>query len=387
MGVMRNEVRSGSWVWLAIMTTTGAGCTFMGAFLPSVSLAWHLADWQAGLLLSCLFLGSFSGTLLLADDLARTLSLGAVAATVGLLAFAAILHQATGFWEATLSLTLMGFGLGQLMSSINLLVGAAPIAQRSRYIARIGVAWCLGAVLSPLLTTVLFTGLAAPTRLGLFATLYLIPLFIAIRGTLPIRQTSTTSSHAIPTERGSRKLALIGVLVFLIYGGTEASIGGWMSMFALRYRGGPMGYAQWIMSVFWGGLILGRLVIALLATPATDAMIVRLSLIGSLGTLTWLVLNPSPLSLLAGCAIAGVCMAPLFPMFLSATIECRLSARVMGAILAACGLGAAVFPSLLGVLSNARSLQTAMLVPITGLLLLVLLRWRPPNRNPDLQLL
>jgi FHS family glucose/mannose:H+ symporter-like MFS transporter len=351
----------------------------MGPFLPSVSATWQLHDRQAGLLLSCLFFGSFSGTLLLGNNLARTLRIGACGSSIGLLLLATMASQATGFVGGAVGLAIMGFGLGQLMSSINLIVGASPIAERSRHLAKIGVAWCVGAVLAPVFTTVLIPYLSPIVRLGLFAPAYLLPMALSNGLGTPKCATEPVRSFESRLVAHRWRLALSWIIVFLIYGGIEASIGGWISSFALRYHMEDIGMAQWIMSLFWSGLIIGRLITAKLVTPGSEIMIVRFAMVSSACSLFLLIEAHSPVALSVGVAITGTCLAPLFPLLLSMSIECGFSSRLMGGVLAASGLGAALFPSLLGMVSSASSLRTAMLVPLLGMFSLILLRWRLPS--------
>jgi len=347
----------------------------MGPYLPSISVTWQLEDRQAGLLLSCLFFGSFAGNLLLGNHLTHTLRIGAYGTSIGLLLFAMMATRPTGFVCGAVGLAIMGFGLGQLM-------GASPIGERSRHLANIGVAWCLGAVLSPALTTVLIPYLSPLARLGLFAPAYLLPVVFLSDSGIPECLAESVRSFESRVMAGRWRLALSWVFVFLIYGGIEASIGGWVSLFALRYHLEEIGKAQWIMSLFWTGLIAGRLITARLVTPARETGIVRLAMISSVCSLSWLVVARSSFGLSIGVAITGACLAPLFPLLLSTTIECGFSSRLMGGVLAASGLGAALFPSLLGAVSSTSSLRTGMLVPLLALFSLILLCWRPPSAHP-----
>ena len=143
---MKKQIHTNSWIWLTTMACAGTGCTFLGPFLPALSVIWRLHDRQAGLLISSLFAGSLLGTLLIAGDLRKTLRIGSLATSIGLLFFALLLLRPDGYLAGVAALFILGFGLGQLMSSINLLVGTAPIYLRSRALANLGGAWCAGAL-------------------------------------------------------------------------------------------------------------------------------------------------------------------------------------------------------------------------------------------------
>lgn len=351
----------------------------MGSLLPFLSAYWHLHDEQSGLLLSCLFLGSFFGTMLLSRNLRRTLRLGAASATIGLILFAISAKSVSGFVVGALSLVVMGFGLGQLMSSINLLVGMTPVPFRSRALGNLGSAWCVGAVLSPLLTTMFIVNLSPTSRLALFAPFFLLPV-VAVRGrALPCFEDIQESGGA--TSARAQSIVPLWIAIFLVYGGVEASISGWMSMFAVRYQVSSRDDAQWLVSAFWVGLIVGRLLIAAMATRVGEKRLLSMSILASACSLGLLIITNSQRGLLVGVGLSGVCLGPIFPMLLASALEYRFTSRAMGFVLAACGLGAAAFPSLLGVVSAVSSLRVAMFLPIAALLLLLLMRQQSPRSS------
>ena len=378
---MNERIQASSSIWLITMSLTGAGCTFMGSLLPFVSAYWHLHDKQSGLILSCLFLGSFSGTMLVSRNLRRTLRVGATLATIGLIIFAASSKSTSGFPVGVCSLVIMGFGLGQLMSSINLLAGTTPAPFRSRVLANLGSAWCVGAVLSPLLTTVLISSVSPASRLAFFAPAFLLPVIASRNRDLPcaedIQATGYVASGRI------KKLVTLWVAIFLVYGGIEASVSGWMPMFALRYQISSAGYAQWTASVFWLGLIVGRLLVASVVTQVSEKRLLSLSAISSACCLGFLVIARSPGGLLVGIWLSGVCLGPVFPLLLSSALDYRFGSQAMGLVLAASGLGAAVFPSLLGIVSTESSLRAAMFLPSAALLVLLLMRQQSPQSDPQ----
>jgi MFS transporter, FHS family, glucose/mannose:H+ symporter len=356
------------------MAFTGIGSTMLGPFLPRLLVLWRLQDRQAGMLVASLFLGSFSGTLAMSDSLDRCLRRGSCTATLGCFGFAWATHSDHGFVPSLAALPVFGFGMGQLMSSLNLLVGAAPAATRARELAGLSAAWCVGAVVSPCLSTVLLRDVSPSFRLALFSPLFLLPLIA-----LPTDQAEPSQFRLQGLVPFSND-ALICTLLFLIYGGIEASISAWMPAFTTRYSGGSLIAAQWILSLFWCGLIVGRTLIAALVTPHTEALLPRAAILLSVACLVWLLLAPSFAQAAVGSTIMGICIAPLFPFLLSTTLSRGYSNRTMGIMLACCALGSALFPFLLGVLSNLFSLRVGMLVLIVGFFFLFTFRWESPTR-------
>jgi MFS transporter, FHS family, glucose/mannose:H+ symporter len=364
-------------VWRFTMAFTGVGSTMLGPFMPQLLAKWRLHDHQGGMLVACLFLGSFSGTLLLSNRLDRSLRWGAWAAAVGCAGLGVSTYFGSGFVGGLTCLLVMGFGMGQLMSSINLLVGAAPAPIRSSALANLGAAWCIGAVLSPALSTVVVRAVSSSTRVLLFAPLFLLPLVC-----LPdFVGDSKSPQNKVGLKDYLSSGVVVCALTFLVYGGIEASISAWITVFATRYSVSPMAIAQGILSLFWAGLIVGRLLTAMIASPVREPLLLRAAIIGSLACLTWLLIWPSLIALLLGSTLMGICLSPLFPLLLSITLSYGYPTRVMGGILAACALGSAVFPALLGVLSSMFSLRAGMLLPVLGLMLLLLFRSASPRHE------
>lgn len=364
---MKRVIDSGSAIWRTTFVFAGAGSTFLGPFMPRLASTWHLRDHQAGFLISCFFLGSFTGTLMLSRRLEKTLKVGAWTGFLGLLFFSCCVGRASGFAAGLVALTAMGFGLGQLMSSINLLVGRGEESKRARSLAGISAAWCLGAVLSPALTTVLITSVPITVRLALCSPLFLWPILWTRGCELSTGAASDTAQPQRGSSSGWLTVSCISVIIFLLYGGIEASIAGWTPLFATRYRLDTLGDAQWIASSFWIGLSAGRIVMASFLKRSRKGEVLWISIAASTGCLLWLAVGNSPLTLLVACTISGIFLGPVFPLLLDFAIGSGLSTRSLGAALAACGLGAAVFPSLVGIVSTGWSLRAGMFVPLVGL--------------------
>ena len=100
--------------------------------------------------------------------------------------------------------------------------------------------------------------------------------------------------------------AMLCTLAFLVYGGIEASIGAWVPVFATRYTAGPLAAAQWILSLFWFGLIVGRLFMAHFTSPSFEKTLLRTAIVASALCLLWFLAAPSFAQVAAAAAIMGV---------------------------------------------------------------------------------
>jgi MFS transporter, FHS family, glucose/mannose:H+ symporter len=374
--------RANSHLWRWTMAFTGVGSTMLGPFLPHLLTYWSISDREGGMLVASLFLGSFSGTLAMSDHLEQCLRRGAWTATLGCAGFAGATGIARGFVPGMLALLVMGFGMGQLMSSLNLLVGGGPETTRARELAGLSAAWCAGAVLAPCLSTVLLQAVAPSLRLALFSPLFLVPLNGLGAGHWGA-QNSRKEEARLDWRAGILKGALLCTIMFVVYGGIEASLSAWIPAFVVRYSAGRLAAAQWILSLFWLGLIAGRVAVAAFVTPQNERMLLRYAMGATAVCVGWLLAAGSLVQATVCSAAMGICIAPLFPLLLSSVLARQFSNRTMGIMLAGCALGSALLPFLLGILSNLFSLRVAMVLPIAGLLFLLMLQWESPQRRCD----
>lgn len=365
---MTRNLRRPALVWLFTMAFTGIGSTMLGSFLPQLLIEWQITDQQAGMLIAALFLGSFTGTLSMAQELGHCVRRGSWTAAIGCAGFAIATEFARAFPLAVLALLVMGFGLGQLMSSINLLVGKTPAENRSSALAIVGAFWCAGAVLSPSVSTVLLKGFSPGSRLLVLAILFLLPL------TGLSRASAVSSSPAPAIDTGPRLGALSFTCMFIIYGGIEASASAWIPLFATRYAAGRIATSQWLLSLFWSGLIAGRLLLSAFVAPSREQVLFRVSVVASALSLAMVLSSHAFVHIAIASAALGICLSPLFPLLLSMALSRGYSHRTMGMMLAACALGSGLLPLLLGIVSNSFSLRAGMYLPVAGLLVLISLQ-------------
>ena len=160
-------------------------------------------------------------------------------------------------------------------------------------------------------------------------------------------------------------IALISALLFF-YVGVETGVGGWAATYAQRlhlFSAAKIGFAQ---SVFYGALLIGR-VLAPLALRRVSALRLLFAgmAVGAAGSLLFTI-APQPAQVLAGICIAGIGMAPMFPVAVSIYSD-ELGAattRSAGLVFAIANVGGITFPWLIGEVSTrAQGLRYGMLVP------------------------
>jgi len=111
---------------------------------------------------------------------------------------------------------------------------------------------------------------------------------------------------------------------------------------------------------YWATFTVGRVVAGLYAKRTGVNLLVQGSLVGAFLGAALLVWNPSEVANLLAVALIGFAIAPIFPALMSGTsqrVGAHFAANTIGMQMAVAGLGAAIIPSLLGVLARQFSLE------------------------------
>ncbi len=355
---------------------TGVGTVLLGCILPQLSAQWHLRDKDAGLLLLVQFAASASGALLVRRNLWKTLACGfGLFGAGGVFIF--LLQQ-----RSLPVFAVYGLGLGLAMTSNNMLAGRRHPNRMGAALAIQNFAWSAGAVACPILVAQFLRHAASGSAFGLIGLLAIPFAFLPV---LADRHDVAASIEFGPAPAGSKEAATIvyfALLAFL-YVGMEASVGNWMSTYATRATAWNFAGGSLALAVFWAALLLGRA-----ATPAmlrflTEHRLYRASVMATIVGISLLLAAHSPRVLLAGSALTGLALAPLFPLILSLFLGEIGGSRNAGWVFATAGLGGAVLSWLTGTVSSATgSLRIGLMVPgAAALLMMALITWRRNNQQ------
>ena len=361
-------------VWLAIgFLLAGLGTVMLGPLMPTLLHDWRLTDQQGGLLLAAKFVGSFLGGV----SVPRRLRLG----VLGGMAFAC-----AGFGAFALSIGLVsgaaclfvgGIGLGQIIASTNIVIGRRYREHTGSALASVNFFWSLGAVLcgviaaaalprfhlrGPLLT---FAGLFLVTGLGGFPN--------------PSRKAAATAeSLALDAPPLPMPILTRFALLLFLYGGLETCMTGWLTTYTLRFSDVRLLGGQSAIVLLWSALTAGRALSSAALRVMREATLQRIGLGLSALLIAALVTTRHGPLLSLYCVLLGLSLAPFFPTTFALLMKRRPTAREAGFILAVSGLGAALFPWLMGFVSTqSGSLRVAMAVPLTLALILLVLSVRP----------
>ncbi len=363
--------------WLALgFLLAGVGTVLLGPILPALSSTWHLSDREGGLLFAAKFVGSFLGGVSVPRRLRWGIFGGMIFGCVGFGAFALSAGLATG----ALCLFIGGFGLGQIIASTNILAGRRYREHTGSALASLNFFWSLGAVACGLLAAAVMPRFHLRGPLLTFAGLF---LAVGLGGLLRSSQSKTTEgskeeSNSTPLPWAG--LAYFALLLFL-YGGLETCMTGWLTTYTLRFSDVRLLGGQSAVVLLWTALTAGRALSSVALRFMPEATLQRIGLAASAIFIAALTTTQHGPLLTLYCLLLGLSLAPFFPTTFALLMLRRPHARAAGFILAVSGLGAALFPWLMGAVSTQTgSLRTAMLVPFLLALALLTLSLRPASR-------
>jgi fucose permease len=361
-------------LWLAVgFLLAGLGTVLLGPILPTLAHNWHLDDQQSGILLAAKFLGAFLGGVLVPSRLRLGILRGMAACCLGFGAFA----LCSSLWPGALALFVGGFGLGQIIASTNILAGRRYTAHTGSALALLNFFWSLGAVACGLLAALLFPRFTLQGPILTFAALF---LATGLGGLLGTSRTSSTTPAAETTHPLAPALFLRFAALLFLYGGLETCMTGWLTTYTVRFSNHNLLGGQSAVVLLWTALTAGRALSSAAMRWLPEATVQRLGLALSAVCIAALLTTHSAAMLSVDCLLLGLSLAPFFPSTFALLLRQRPAPRTAGLILAVSGLGAALFPWLMGFVSTQTgSLRTAMAVPLALTLCLLLVSLLPTH--------
>jgi fucose permease len=141
------------------------------------------------------------------------------------------------------------------------------------------------------------------------------------------------------------------MVAFLCYTALESGCGLWGSSFMVQAKGLSVGKAAGIVSLFYVGITLGRLVSGFLALRVGGRTLVRIGQCLALAGVPVMLLGAGQVAMGTGFFVAGMGCAPIYPSLLQQTplrFGEDASGTMMGLQMACAYVGSTFFPPLLG---------------------------------------
>ena len=383
MGVRLTERRRTAAPSLALMhfglMLAGLGTAMLGPILPLLARQWVMLDSQSGLLMMAKFCGAFLGGVTVSRKLRRSLLVGLAAGAVGFGGFALAPSMAVG----CACLFVGGYGLGQIITSVNILAGRRFTAHRGSALALLNFSFSLGAMLSALLSAWLLPHFALRSVLEGFAGLFVlgvVALSLEMSRNNAAEEEFEVAIREGDPQRGLRSgVYVYFALLLILYGGLETCLSGWLTTYALRYGDKTLAVSEYTTLLLWMSLTAGRAGISAVMLRVGEKTVQRWGLVLSALFTAALAMAHTAVTIAGFAVLLGLSLAPFFPATWALLMADRPTARQAGIVLAVSGLGAAALPWLMGVVSTrAGSLQVALALPFAAALaLLGMSLWTP----------
>lgn len=358
------------WLYFGFVLT-GIGTNLLGCILPALSSAWSLSDSHSGFLFAAQFAGSSTGALLMQSNLYKSIVRGYVLLVLGSIAFA----LCRGHF-APLFLFCYGLGLGSAMTATSMIFGRMYTANRGATLSLLNAFWGLGAVACPLLAT-------GWERMASSNSIY---LGLAVAATLPLlvlglqhRYLSQLRDEITMVSNLRTKLSLLVPLAIFafLYVGVESSISGWMMTYVHRLPLVRGLYAPIATSFFWIALLAGRSAAPVVLRRISESQLMMITLCMMLVSNVMLLLSYTPVVSITSASLAGLMLAPIFPLCLSRVLAIASGPSESRWVFAFSGLGGAVVPWMTGQVAwLSGSLRTGLAVPLAAGCVMLLLQVR-----------
>jgi fucose permease len=350
-----------SFAYLAFISL-GIDASLMGVAWPSVRATFNLPLDAVGLLFLAGTLGFFTasfnaGRIAARVGLGRLLLAAHIARVVGLLAFV----FSPFWWGLIVGATLTSLGSASIDAGQNMYMSSHHKASHMNWMhANFGV----GATIGPLIMTAIIAA-SLSWRLG-YTVLLALEGVLAVIVLLTIPNWTARfadengEKHATNLQSLRLPIVWLGIGLFFMYTGVEASAGQWSFTLFTESRAIPEVVAGRWVSIYWGMLTLGRILIGFLTDHVDIRILLRTVMIGTIistGLIWW---NPANGVSFAGLALLGLSLSTVFPVLVTVTpdrVGVRHAANSIGFQVGAAGVGGAVLSSLGGVLADSLNLE------------------------------
>jgi fucose permease len=357
--------------WPSVRATFARPVSHLGLLLAAGTAGYTLSSFLGGQ-----FVRAFGvGPLLLASSLTMAAALAGMSLAPG--------------WGAAVACAVVGgIGGGAVDAGINTFAA-------SRFSARVvnwlHACWGIGASTGPvLMTAVLARG--ASWRLGYgvvgAALAMLSLLFLFTLRLWKIAPDGAGEAHvdadgAAPAPTASAAEALrrpvvwMQLSLFFLYCGIESTAGQWLYSLLTESRGMSATAAGLATGGYWGALTAGRVVFGQLAASLSRRAVLRTGLgLAPVGAaLLWANLGDG--ASIAGAALLGFALAPVFPTLISITpqrVGHYFAPQAVGFQVSAANAGIALLPGAVGMVARRQGLEVVCVFLVAASVVLLLLQ-------------
>ncbi len=350
----------------------GISLTALGSLLPSLIARFGLGNAAAGSLFPVLTIGILLGSVLFGPIVDRY---GYRALLAGCVALIAIGLEGIAFAPSlrlvAASLALIGLGGGVVNGATSALVAdVSDEGSRGADLSLMGVFFGVGAFGVPLVLALLLRRFSYGTitaGVGLAAALPLVYL-LAIRFPPPKHPQGFPLAHGLALLRDG-PLVLLGACLFF-ESGMEMIASGWTAAYVQQVLGLSAERALLLLSLYWVGMIAGRLLLGLAGRRFPPARVLYTAIGIALTGAIIMVAGTTPAAVGLGGLLVGAGFAPVFPVIMGYGGDRfpALSGTAFSVMLVMALVGGTALPYATGLLGDAVGLRASFLLVPAGLL-------------------
>jgi len=359
-GNYRHLIWSSWWGFIILGISTIA----LGTALPVIVDSFKLKLTQAGVLFFVLTASRTGAVLiggLLSDRIGkrRILLFGAASLTAGLLLFGV----SPGWLFLLVISPIIGMGAGIIDGGVNALVSEICSPNRGQELNLLHSFYGVGAFAGPLMIGYListFLGWRGAYEVTAFLA-FTFFVFYLVQDFPSLREEDKINPKALIALLKERDFLFLNLLM-VTHVGAQVTISAWLPTYLVKILLFPHIRASSGLSLFWLGLLVGRLLSSWISRRLSLLKLLMICIISSFFiyllslTMVW----PPAVFLFFG--LLGLSYSAVFPtvVALGSSLYPRYSGTVSGTLIASGSLGAAVVPSLVGILADRIGLRMAM---------------------------
>jgi MFS transporter, FHS family, Na+ dependent glucose transporter 1 len=288
-------------------------------------------------------------------------------ALLGMAALLALVPVLPKLWLLFFAILLIGIAEGALDIGGNTLLVWVHGKRVAPFMNALHFFFGVGAFLSPIIVArVMLINPNIKAAYWALALLMLPVAFWVLQQPSPAPQTARSENANV---RVNPRLVAFIAFFFFLYLGAELGFGIWIFTYLTKSNLSDDTVAAYVNSAFWGALTVGRLLAIPLAARFQPRLILSSNLLGSLLSITVILLWPQ--SFVAVCAGAigfGFFMASIFPTTFSfAERRLTITGQVTGWFLVGASAGGMFLPWLIGQLFEKLGAQVMMLIILIDL--------------------
>lgn len=356
----------------ALYLLGGLVITAVGSVLPQLLTHYHVSYTVGGQLVLLGSLGFLIGVPLSSFLLGRFSEMNLLTVSALMIALSQIGMLLLPPFEWIIAFNFLnGIGVAALEVVVATLMMEVFIGRRAIVMSYLEVSFGLGALLMPLVASLLIS--ENSWRFSFFITSVLALLMVVICKMIPFKKETVLTSESDASDANSEPapvlaknqrwkiLALFSVMIFM-YAGVESSMNNFLSSVFIAYLDVIPSQATLSISVFWVAMLIGRVATGWIIRIVTYERYLFGSIGGTIVSLVLFIVLKEAVAGYILLGFLGLAMSGIYSItMVYANHTFTGSARIVTSLITGfSGLGGAVFPALIGFTMDVSGITSAL---------------------------